>query len=432
MIKTQSNAIQPYENGMAYLYLKNAISRQDPDIVRKYFQLEWESETSFITPQELDECLDVLVENGDSDFKHYQDIRTLFDENKPFAAVQWACGAPDSLGGVMELQSLAKDMITVLHHPSVYPPVVKALQDRAGKDPRFYYYIGRIICSENNLNKNQEAGVRAYELGAEAGSQRCQYALCLRYLHAPKGKGLSKGKKLLEKYARKGNYRAMVKLAFYLLSDPDFPDEERALELLEQAIGYPNPVTAYILLACYYHNKGNLDLAIFYAGKYDECSEGCPWYDELCALYLTLYFEKNPLGCIPQMGEAVTQSLVVAACQYRFNSAYPTPDKQGTKSDFMQGLAESNPACGYYLALMYEHGHGVQKRSSKAVKWMQEAAQASFVPAMIRLAEYYETGYAVEQSLYQAIELYEKVLEMSYYRHTYVADKLAKLKYLVD
>lgn len=74
----------------------------------------------------------------------------------------------------------------------------------------------------------------------------------------------------------------------------------------------------------------------------------------------------------------------------------------------LEPLAEQGvPQAQYYLALMFDMGHGVPKNFEKALKWYRSAAGAGLAPAQFSLAQLYETGDGVEQDQIEALKWLE-------------------------
>ena len=135
---------------------------------------------------------------------------------------------------------------------------------------------------------------------------------------------------------------------------------------------------------------------------------------------------------MPDFDNIENLHLVMAHCQYIILKSEVLSDDLKPDLFILRELTNRYEACGYYLALIYQNGYTVPKQPMVAATWMKKAELASFAPAMIAMAEYYEHGYYVKQSLHKAIELYEDASDLSFYRHSYVMDKLEKLRYLVD
>lgn len=58
---------------------------------------------------------------------------------------------------------------------------------------------------------------------------------------------------------------------------------------------------------------------------------------------------------------------------------------------------------------------------------MKETEIASYIPAMFKMAEYYENGFYVNKAKNMAVQLYEDILSMSCYRSAYILNKLKQL-----
>ena len=431
MVNYKLSIEKPFPNRSEYQVLRAAIDDGTPESAKDYLQFEWNCETSVVSSDELGTCLTVLSQSGDKDFQHYIDTRLITDEDKDAQCVQRLKHINLNLAGFLELQYVADYFITFPCDPSQFQPLIDKLSEVTADEPRFYYYLGRLLCSENNLAQDWHAAIKAYKKGIEYGSQRCQYALCYAYLYgdeviADQELGLIH----LSKFANYGNYRAMVKLASLYLCDEDKESEYEALDMLEEAICYANPVTACILYTCYNLDKGDMEGVLMHSWACEECTDANSWYDELCLLYMNFYFEKY--GKIPELQGCEHLSLTQAFLNYQAVKSGRHKRKEKEYLETLMELCTIIPSCGYFLGLIYENGYGVPVNPERAFYWMQKAETNCFAPAVIHLAEYYERGFYVEQSLESAIELYEDASDLSFYRHSYVMDKLEKLRYLVD
>ena len=93
----------------------------------------------------------------------------------------------------------------------------------------------------------------------------------------------------------------------------------------------------------------------------------------------------------------------------------------------LTALCKSDASCSYYLALCYEQGIGLASNEIMAAGYMKEAEFASYIPAMLKMAEYYENGFYVNKDINKAIMLYEDILNMSCYRCDQIKNKLKQL-----
>ena len=75
----------------------------------------------------------------------------------------------------------------------------------------------------------------------------------------------------------------------------------------------------------------------------------------------------------------------------------------------LQGLAKIDSSSAYYWGLLLEDGRVLSfgENPSQAAEAMRQADLVGFIPAVIRLGEYFEKGYGVKKDLTKAVEQYD-------------------------
>ena len=93
----------------------------------------------------------------------------------------------------------------------------------------------------------------------------------------------------------------------------------------------------------------------------------------------------------------------------------------------MRSLAETSGdgLAGYYVAMMYLRGQGVEQSHEEAAKWFRKAAQQGIKQAQFQLAELYMGGKGVPRDYEYAYAWYRTGAEN---RHTKSANALAAAK----
>jgi TPR repeat protein len=69
-------------------------------------------------------------------------------------------------------------------------------------------------------------------------------------------------------------------------------------------------------------------------------------------------------------------------------------------------IAANEPAAQYEMGVRYAEGRGVARNLEQAVRWLERAANAGFVPAQTRLASLHEKGEGLKKDLEAARRLY--------------------------
>ena len=96
----------------------------------------------------------------------------------------------------------------------------------------------------------------------------------------------------------------------------------------------------------------------------------------------------------------------------------------------VQGLAKIDSSSAYYWGLLLEDGRVLSfgENPSQAAEAMRQADLVGFIPAVIRLGEYFEKGYGVKKDLTIAVEQYYLATELGNYRLSYLSKKIKELE----
>lgn len=195
--------------------------------------------------------------------------------------------------------------------------------------------------------------------------------------------------------------------------------------MLEEAAEEISPTNALLNLACYYYDINELNKALSYTIRYTECSTSEANYHYLWILHQMILDELNPERPIPELGNEYTP-IGHAYTIWRKLKSGQFINETTELLQQLENLKSEYPHCGYYLALCYEEGLGVQPRTLQVINHLSHA-EAYFIPAALKLAEYNEEGKGISINKEYALLLYEDVYYNSFYRHSFVAEKVKQL-----
>ena len=93
-------------------------------------------------------------------------------------------------------------------------------------------------------------------------------------------------------------------------------------------------------------------------------------------------------------------------------------------------MAKIDSSSAYYWGLLLEDGRVLSfgENPSQAAEAMRQADLVGFIPAVIRLGEYFEKGYGVKKDLTKAVEQYDLATELGNYRLSYLSKKIKELE----
>lgn len=220
----------------------------------------------------------------------------------------------------------------------------------------------------------------------------------------------------------------MVTLAHLYLTNISMLDENAALNLLQTAAIRLSPVKALLYLACYFHDKGDYKKALSFTSRHIECGSHNNCYSDLWIFHQVLQAETDPTYPIPTETDShVVTEIQQAYIAWRKLQSGKFENEKMKLVGLLTALSKNNRTCSYYLALCYEQGIGVAYNEKMAAVHMKEAEIASYIPAMFKMAEYYENGFYVNKAKNMAVQLYEDILSMSCYRSAYILNKLKQL-----
>ena len=428
------NTYGVYAAPTAYQIWRNALAALEKD---KHFaaaalmRLQWETETEFLSVEETATCLLFLAES-DRSFFHYQQARLSLAKGDVHEFFSEVYSRQEDPAVCYALQYAAEVLLYEYVDDVYFFCIVEALEEMAPTDARLYYWLGRLYFSEKNPGRDIRLGMMAYSKGAMEGSERCCQALYyVRNYAAGVACDAKLAMEMLQSYVEDGNGRAMVTFAWHLLKNPHRSEEDvnRALRFLEKALDYPNPVKALLLLVCHYLDCGDTEKALSYCMRVEECTEACPWYSNLWILSDMLRREVDPSLPIPpdsalpcDVQRAYVMWLKIGMPEYRADRFQLICR--------LQGLAKIDSSSAYYWGLLLEDGRVLSfgEKPSQAAEAMRQADLVGFIPAVIRLGEYFEKGYGVKKDLTKAVEQYDLATELGNYRLSYLSKKIKELE----
>lgn len=413
----------------AYEYLMQAWHCGNKNAALPLLELEWKAETSLLSSNIFVDCIQWLAKNGDAGFSHYLSARKELMEMNLENFFRIVYCYRDGLTTLLLLQFAVERMLQDDIPTVFYNPMLITLEDLVSSDPRLYYYLGRLYGHAYNPEYSISKAHIAYRKGAYAGSERCQYALYYAYYYGDEvHMDYLRSTEYLNQYCESGNYRCMVSLAHLYLTNPEAANEAAALQLLQKAALKLSPVKALLFLACYYHDKGNYTKALEYSSRIAECGTHNNCYADLWIFNQMLNTETDPDFPIPSETDPnVDTSIQKAYIIWRKLQSGQFKNEMLRLVAQLTALCKSDASCSYYLALCYEQGIGLASNEKMAAGYMKEAELASYIPAMLRMAEYYEKGFYVNKDINKAIMLYEDILNMSCYRGDHIKNKLKQL-----
>lgn len=72
---------------------------------------------------------------------------------------------------------------------------------------------------------------------------------------------------------------------------------------------------------------------------------------------------------------------------------------------------QSNPEANYFMGLFCDKGVGMEKNKESSFYYIEKAARRNHLPALLKLADYYYSGYFVDKNYDYAKRLYEMAKE---------------------
>tara|TARA_B100000686_G_C16773602_1_gene966912 strand:+ start:290 stop:1630 length:1341 start_codon:yes stop_codon:yes gene_type:complete len=116
---------------------------------------------------------------------------------------------------------------------------------------------------------------------------------------------------------------------------------------------------------------------------------------------------------IPQAGSAQTASQS-RAMQYQnptFDQgvrAFNAGDYEMALRSFLKLAHRGDPQSQYYLAYMYDVGHGLTSDPNEAARWYLRSAEQNYMPAVVYAGYIYATGHGVSKDMDKAKGWYER------------------------
>lgn len=208
-----------------------------------------------------------------------------------------------------------------------------------------------------------------------------------------------KAKELLEKAAEKGDGQAMFNL-YVRYGDPteSYWDKEKSLQWLDRAVAAGNK-DAFRKMGDFYRDGSggrpkNLDRAIY-------------WYEKAESPYL-----KDQIAQLNAQKEEEKEKkafeFLTPVQAYNKGKEYYDSQNYSKALPYMQKAADGGDANGLFcLGYMHTYGHGVAKDYRKAMDYYVKASNKGNSAAMVNIGWLYEHGYGVGSDFSQALKWYE-------------------------
>lgn len=252
------------------------------------------------------------------------------------------------------------------------------------------YYCGKLLFDGKGVEQNAEKAVVYLLKAAEKGHVAAQYEMGNAYYQgAGVEKDLVTAMEWYKKAAMGGNRNAYWNVAMcYQNGLGTQSDYQEALYWFARAaqLGYMNKIQALL------------------NGK-EKGWEEHPFVNYLHAQKLmTLdkdYIQAAKFGKTLEKNKRSEGKLIQAVCMLSQENG---DAKKAVK--MLLSIKDKNTAATFELAKCYENGTGVEKDINKALKMLQELAEANYIPAANYLGDMYYEGRGVDKNITKAVTYY--------------------------